>query len=47
MRRDEISAQVRGDGRTIAVWPWIEDVPCKLKRMRRPIQHQDVMIQTE
>ena len=28
---DKISAQARGDGRRIAAWPWVENVPCRLK----------------
>ena len=27
---DKISAQARGDGRRIATWPWVENVPCRL-----------------
>ena len=41
---DKISAQARSDGRRIAAWPWVENVPCRLKRLRRPIQQQDVMM---
>ena len=27
---DKISAQARSDGRRIAAWPWVENVPCRL-----------------
>ena len=26
---DKISAQARSDGRRIAAWPWVENVPCR------------------